>query len=100
MHRDHLRKTSACLRGGGESPCSDGQKVTVHEDKKSPSKTFCVNADGRAVGVKKRENLPTFSMNGPIPRIFFSRKILPSVAIFTELFCFCSVLNLVCQFCF
>ena len=35
--RDHPFKTSACLRGGGVSPCADGQKVTVHKDKKSPS---------------------------------------------------------------
>ena len=34
---DHPFKTSACLRGGGVSPCADGQKVTVHKDKKSPS---------------------------------------------------------------
>ena len=35
--RDHPFKTSACLRGGGVSPCADGQKVTVHKDQKSPS---------------------------------------------------------------
>ena len=35
--RDHPFKTSACLRGGGVSPCADGQKVTVHKDKKFPS---------------------------------------------------------------
>jgi hypothetical protein len=34
----HLRRQhSACLRGGGVSPCADGQKVTVHKDQKSPS---------------------------------------------------------------
>jgi hypothetical protein len=37
MVRDHPFKTSACLRGGGVSPCADGQKVTVHKDQKSPS---------------------------------------------------------------
>ena len=35
--RDHPFKTSACLRGGGVSPCADGQKVTVHKNQKSPS---------------------------------------------------------------
>ena len=35
--RDHPFKTSACLRGGGVSPCADGRKVTVHKDQKSPS---------------------------------------------------------------
>ena len=35
--RDHPFKTSACLRGGGVSPCADGLKVTVHKDQKSPS---------------------------------------------------------------
>ena len=35
--RDHPFKTSACLRGGGVSPCANGQKVTVNKDKKSPS---------------------------------------------------------------
>ena len=35
--RDHSFKTSACLRGGGVSPCADGPKVTVHKDQKSPS---------------------------------------------------------------
>ena len=35
--RDHPFKTSACLRGGGVSPCADGPKVTVHKDQKSPS---------------------------------------------------------------
>ena len=35
--RDHPFKTSACLRGGGVSPCADGQKVTVHNDQKSDS---------------------------------------------------------------
>ena len=35
--RDHSFKTSACLRGGGVSPCADGPKVTVHKYKKSPS---------------------------------------------------------------
>ena len=35
--RDHPFKTSAWLRGGGVSPCADGQKVTVHKDQKSPS---------------------------------------------------------------
>ena len=30
--RDHPFKTSACLRGGGVSPCADGQRVTVHKD--------------------------------------------------------------------
>ena len=37
IKRDHPFKTSACLRGGGVSPCADGQKVTVHKDQKSPS---------------------------------------------------------------
>ena len=37
VHRDHPFKTSACLRGGGVSPCANGQKVTVHKDQKSPS---------------------------------------------------------------
>ena len=31
--------TSACLRGGGVSPCADGPKVTVDKDEKSPSYT-------------------------------------------------------------
>ena len=57
--RDHPFQTSACLRGEGVSPCANGPKVTVHKDKKSPSKAFCWNADGRGVGVKYRENLPT-----------------------------------------
>ena len=57
--RDHPFKTSACLRGGGVSPCADGQKSTVHKDQKSPSQAFCWNADGRGIGVKNRENLPT-----------------------------------------
>ena len=35
--RDHPFETSACLRGGGVSPCADGQKVIVHKDQKSPS---------------------------------------------------------------
>ena len=35
--RGHPFKTSACLRGGGVSPCANGQKVTVHKDQKSPS---------------------------------------------------------------
>ena len=35
--RDHPFKTSACLRGGGGSPCANGQKVTVHKGQKSPS---------------------------------------------------------------
>ena len=35
--RDHPFKTSACLKGGGVSPCADGPKVTVHKDQKSPS---------------------------------------------------------------
>ena len=35
--RDHSFKTSACLRGGGVSPCADGPKVTVHKDQKFPS---------------------------------------------------------------
>ena len=35
--RDHSFKMSVCLRGGGVSPCADGQKVTVHKDQKSPS---------------------------------------------------------------
>ena len=34
---DHQFKTSACLRGGGVSPCANCPKVTVHKDKKSPS---------------------------------------------------------------
>ena len=34
---DHPFKTSACLMGGGVSPCADGPKVTVHKDQKSPS---------------------------------------------------------------
>ena len=34
--RNHPFKTSACLRGGGASPCADVQKVTVHRDQKSP----------------------------------------------------------------
>ena len=55
--RDNPFKTSACLRGGGVYPCADGQKVTVHKDKKSPSYAFCWNADGRRVGVKNRETL-------------------------------------------
>ena len=37
VHRDHPFKTSAFLRGGGMSPCADGQKVTVHKDQKFPS---------------------------------------------------------------
>ena len=45
--------------GGGVSPCADGRKVTVHKDEKSPSSAFCWNADGRGVGVKNCENLPT-----------------------------------------
>ena len=36
---------------------TNGQKVTVHKDKKSPSYAFCWNADGRRVGVKNRETL-------------------------------------------
>ena len=56
---DHPFKTSACLAGGGVSPCADGQKSTVHKDQKSPSQAFCWNADGRGIGVKNRENLPT-----------------------------------------
>ena len=35
--RDHPFKKSACLWGGGVSPCANGQKVTVHKDQKSPS---------------------------------------------------------------
>ena len=58
--RDHPFKTSACSRGGGVSPCADRQKV----DQKSPSYTFCWN--GRGVGIKNRENLPTSSMDGPL----------------------------------
>ena len=59
--RDHPFKTSAChcLRGEGVSPCANGQKVTVHKDQKSPSYAFCWNADGRGIGVRNRENLPT-----------------------------------------
>ena len=38
--RDHPFKTSACLRGGGVSPFADGQKVTVHKDKKTLHKDF------------------------------------------------------------
>jgi hypothetical protein len=34
---DHAFKKSACLRGGGVSPCADGPKVTVHKDQKSPA---------------------------------------------------------------
>ena len=56
---DHPFKTSACLRGEGVPPYADGQKVTVHKDKKSPSQAFYLNADGRGVGVKNHENLPT-----------------------------------------
>ena len=59
IQRDHPFKTSACLRGEGVSPWDDGQKVTVHKDKKSPSYAFCLNADGWGVGVKHSENLPT-----------------------------------------
>ena len=32
----HLRRQHV-LVGGGVSPCADGQKVTVHKDKKSPT---------------------------------------------------------------
>ena len=32
----HLRRQHV-LGGGGVSPCADGQKVTVHKDRKSPS---------------------------------------------------------------
>ena len=35
--RDHPFKMSACVREGGVSPCADGQKFTVHKDRKSPS---------------------------------------------------------------
>ena len=56
---DHSFKTSACLRGGGVSSCANGPKFTVHKDKKSPSKAFWLNADGRGVGVRNSENLPT-----------------------------------------
>ena len=35
--RDHPFKTSACLRGEGCPPWADGQKVTVHKDRKSRS---------------------------------------------------------------
>ena len=63
-HRDHPFKMSACLRGGGVSPCADGQKVTVHKDQKSPSLAFFWNADGRGVGVKNGENLLTSQMDG------------------------------------
>ena len=52
-------KFLACPRGGGVFPCADGPTVTVHKDRKSPSKVFCWNANGRGVGVKNRENLPT-----------------------------------------
>ena len=38
--RDHPFKTSACLRGGEVSPCTDGQKVTLHKDEKSLHKHF------------------------------------------------------------
>ena len=35
--RDHPFKTSARLRGVGVFPWANGQRVTVHKDKKSPS---------------------------------------------------------------
>ena len=57
--RDRPFETSACLRGGGLSPCADGQKVTVRKDQKSPSQAFCWNVDGRGVGVKNCKNLLT-----------------------------------------
>ena len=38
--RDHSFKTSACLRGGGVSPCADGPKVTVHKDQNPLHKHF------------------------------------------------------------
>ena len=59
---DHPFKMSACLRGGGVSHWADGQKVkrSQYIRIKNPlHKHFCWNADGRGVGVKNRENLPT-----------------------------------------
>ena len=50
---------SACLRGGGVSPCDDGQKVTVHKDQSPLHKHFAGMPIVGGIGVKNRENLLT-----------------------------------------
>ena len=57
--RDHPFKTSACLRGGGGSPLLMFANARGAGVLGLPIAGMPMVADGRGVGVKYRENLPT-----------------------------------------